>query len=449
MSYNSPEVVILSIEHPQLHDKALKWVEGCDNVTEGVKVKVEQCDYNEAPQKLDTDVSKLICTVSDHREEVWLILNEDNPDQTTEEGRKPASLPQSATATYKTIGGQPGNGDLILDRSTVSIAKKTYNDEIANEAGIARIFEAAKSSNSVIVHAPLHLMRLAFWLVIKVAEGMSPELIFKPEDFGLVENPLSQKNIGTTIEDDEWILGRSALEPCNCAEERRAEIVENGVRGKQIEAVFSRFKTEETHGAQPYEHAGLKAGYLRAQNALEKVCPAQLQGLAPRCKSMAVGIENFIWTEDQDPPTDQAIVVVLSGDICVSKLTKGVTVQEAYVRRAKSFGYTDIAGKCGQVTVGTIINAHTGYSKDNWHRDIIGVDRFSLHQEALGEALDQFKKRQALKKEKEALKKEKEALKKEKEALKKEKEALKKEKEALKKEGGLEEGEGGQYVFSY
>ncbi|KAM0665930.1 hypothetical protein ACQRIU_005274 [Beauveria bassiana] len=413
MSYDPPKLTILSIEHPELHLKVSQWVTDIKNDCDGVEVQVEEWNDNQEGQPVSPAGNpKLICTKSEHSDQVSLFFNVNNPDQREADGRRPASLSQSATATLNSIRGEPSNGHFLIGGNTSRIIRKSYHDDVSDERVLARIFEAAKSSDSVIIHAPPHFTALAVELVIKLAEGMSPELIFKPEDFRPVENQLSQKNIGTTVEVDAWILDRSALEPCKCAEERlvcgvptenqhKAEIIENGVRGKQIEAVFSRFKTEETHGAQPYEHAGLQAGYLRAQKALEKLCPAQLQGLAPRCKSMTVGIENFIWTEDQDPPTDQAIVVVLRSDICVCKLTKGVTVQEAYVRRAKSFGYTDIAGKCGQVTVGTIINAHTGYSKDNWHEDITGVDRFSLHKEALGEALDQFEKRKALLKEKE------------------------------------------------
>ncbi|KAM3466102.1 hypothetical protein NHJ6243_001179 [Beauveria neobassiana] len=399
MSYDPPKLTILSIEHPELDLEVSRWVKDIKNDCDGVEVQVEEWNDNQAGQLVSPAGNpKLICTKSKHSDQVSLFFNVNNLDQRKAEGRRPASLSQSATATLNSIRGEPSNGHFLIGGNTSRIIRKSYRDDVSDERVLARIFEAAESSDCVIIHAPPHLTTLAVQLVIKVAEGMSPELIFKPEDFRLVENQLSQKNIGTTIENDAWILDRSALEPRKCAEKGRvcgvptenqhkAEIVENGVLGKQIEAVFLRFKTKETHGAQPYEHAGLQAGYLRAHNALKEVCPAQLQGLAPRCKSMAVGIENFIWTEDQDPPTDQAIVVVLSGDICVCKLTKGVTVQEAYVRRAKSFGYTDIAGKCGQVTVGTIINAHTGYSKDNWHRDITGVDRFSLHQEALDEVL--------------------------------------------------------------
>ncbi|KAM3519182.1 hypothetical protein NHJ13051_007675 [Beauveria bassiana] len=412
MSYDPPKLTILSIEHPELDLEVSRWVKDIKNDCDGVEVQVEEWNDNLAGQLVSpVGNPKLICTKSKHSDQVSLFFKENNPDQRQAEGRRPASLSQSATATLNSIRGEPSNGHFLIEGNTSRIIRKSYRDDVSDERVLARIFEAAESSDCVIIHAPPHLTALAVQLVIKLAEGMSPELIFKPEDFRLVENQLSQQNIGTTIQDG-WTLSSCEFKPCECAEERRvcgvptenqykAEIVENGVRGKQIEAVFVRFKTKETHGAQPYEHAGLQAGYLRAHNALKEVCPAQLQGLAPWCKSMAVGIENFIWTENQDPPTDQAIVVVLSGDICVFKLTKGVTVQEAYVRRAKSFGHTDIAGKCGQVTVGTVINAHTGYSKDNWHRDIIDMDRFSLHQEALGEVLDQFKKRKASLKEKE------------------------------------------------
>ncbi|KAM3519435.1 hypothetical protein MY4038_009782 [Beauveria bassiana] len=412
MSYDPPKLTILSIEHPELHLGVSRWAKDIENDCDGVEVQVEEWDNNQAGQLVSaTGASKIICTKSKDSDQVRIYFNGNDPDQRIAEGRRPASLPQSATATLNAIRGEPSNGHFVIEKNTSRIVRKSYRDDVSDERVLARIFEAAESSDCVIIHAPPHLTALAVQLVIKLAEGMSPELIFKPEDFRLVENQLSQQNIGTTIQDG-WTLNSCAFKPCECAEERRvcgvptenqykAEIVENGVRGKQIEAVFPRFKTPETHGAQPYQRAGLKAGYLRAQNALEKVCPAQFHGLAPRCKSMAVGIENFIWTEDQDSPTDQAIVVVRRGNICVAKLTKGVTVQEAYVRRAKSFGHTDIDGECGQVTVGTIINAHTGYSKDNWHRDIIGVDRSSLHKEALDEALDQFKKEVALSKEQE------------------------------------------------
>ncbi|OAA37808.1 hypothetical protein BBO_07516 [Beauveria brongniartii RCEF 3172] len=409
MSHDAPKLVVLSIEHRELHDKAFKWSQDYSPVTNGVKVQVEQCDYDEAPQQIDTGVSKLICTVSKHSDKVWLIFNEDKPNQKTEEGRKPASLPQSATATYEIIGGQPGNGDFILDKSTGYIAKKTYDDEVAKEAGIARIFEAAKSSNSVIIHAPPNLTDLALELVKILAQGMSPDLVLRPEEFCLVEEPLSHITLKTTLE-HECIMEVSKFEKCVCAEgsrtcgiptenESKAKIIEDGVQGKQIEAVFSRFKTPETHGAQPYNESGLSAGFLRAQNALQKVCPAQLYGRAAQCKSMSVGIENFISFRDCKPPIDLAVVVVRSRNMCVCKLTKGVKLQAAYLRRARAFGFIDPNRQKGKVTAGAVIAAHTGYSGANWHLDIAGVDRFDLHKETLAEAMDLFKSREALSKE--------------------------------------------------
>ncbi|KAM3509014.1 hypothetical protein MY11210_006509 [Beauveria gryllotalpidicola] len=405
MSYDSPELAVLSIKHPELHNKASGWVRDCNHVIDGVKVQVEHCDYKKAPQQLDTGVSKLICTVSDHSDKVWLIFNEDKPNQKTEEGRKPASLPQSATATYEIIGGKAGNGDFILGGSTTHIAKKTYDDEVANEAGIACIFEAAKSSNSVIVHAPLHLTDLALELVKRLAEGMSPDLVLRPEEFDVVEEPLSHIALQTTLL-RKCTIERRKFRTCACAGASRAcgiptenkykaKIVEDGVQGKQIEAVFSRFKTPETHGAQPCHEFGLAAGFFRAHYALEKVCPAQAYGQAPLCKSMSVGIENFIWTRGLKSPTDLAIVVVRSGNVQVCKLTKGVTLQAAYLRRARTFGLVDGNENSGKVTAGAVIAAHTSYSGANWHVDIAKVDRYHLHKEALAEAMDQFKREEA------------------------------------------------------
>ncbi|KAM3500005.1 hypothetical protein MY10362_006796 [Beauveria mimosiformis] len=400
MHFNNPRLTVLCIEQPDLYYRASHAFRNAD--CHGVDVMVEQCDYNKAPKKLDTGVPKLICTVSDHIDKVWLIFNEDKPNQKTKEGRKAASLPQSATATYEIIGGQPGNGDFIRDESTASIIKKTYDDEVAKEARITHIFEAAKSSNSAIIHAPPNLMDIALELVKILAQGMSPDLILRPEEFCLVEDPLSK----ITLEKDVRFPNTKISKPaCVCAEGSRtcgiptenkskAKIIEDGVQEKQIEAVFLRFKTPETHGAQPYEESGLEAGFFRAHNALNKVCPAQAYGYAPWCKSMSVGIENFLWFNDVDSPVDLAIVVVRSGNVIVHKLTKGVTLQKAYVLRARSFGSLDSFQHKGKVTAGAVISAHTGYSAANWHLDIAGVDRYDLHKETLAEAMDEFKEKE-------------------------------------------------------
>ncbi|EJP66301.1 uncharacterized protein BBA_04794 [Beauveria bassiana ARSEF 2860] len=400
MEHNAPDLVVLCIEYPELYNVASGRIQDNKELCHGVKVQVKQCKYNEAPEQLKTGGSKLICTVSDHSDEVSLIFNEDEPDQKTKEGRKPASLPQSATATYKVIREQLGNGDFVDERTIKDTAKKTYDDKVAKETGITGIFEAAKSSNSVIIQAPRLSMNLVFELVLKLAQGMSPDLVLQREAFQTVEDPSRHITIDGAFT-YVCTMKRSEIKACACAESGRvcgiptenkskAKIIEDRVQKKQTGVVFPRFKTPETHGAQPYNESGLVAGFFRAHNALEKLCPAQAYGYAPWCKSMSVGSENFIWNEEEKPLMDLAIVVVRGGNAQVCKLTRGITVQEAYVRRARTFGTFDYKGQQGKVTVGAVIAAHTGYSGDNWHFDIAGVDRYDLIDEAVAEALEEF-----------------------------------------------------------
>ncbi|KAM3563930.1 hypothetical protein ARSEF4850_002070 [Beauveria asiatica] len=399
MSYNQPELRILSVEHSNHHTKALDWFRSRNYVCDGVKVQVEYCNYWEAPEKLNTGVPTITCTADEGREKDFLslILNEDKPNQMTEEGRKPASLSQSATATYEIIGGNSGNADFILRNNKGSIEKRTYNDKVVKlEPRLKPILEAAQRSNSVIIHASSGSVELVFELVKRLAEGMSPALVLRPEEFFYAEYAPR----GVPFDDSER---PSMVEGLKCAcppgmrvcaisteNESEAKFIEDVLRSKVENARFLKVKTEETRGAQSYNYSCSSSALSRDWQALQAACPAQASGQASECDAISVGIVSSVWYFGTLTPVAVDVVSLRGGGSVFPSFTSSVRFQPAFLYRASKFGFNDEHNEWGKVMLGAVMAAHTGCSADNWQRDIAKVDRYALVHRALDSVIEEF-----------------------------------------------------------
>ncbi|KAM3436154.1 hypothetical protein MY4824_004459 [Beauveria thailandica] len=392
MSYNQPEVTILVLGHHKLYSSAYDLFQSLNNVCDGVKVQVEECDYDEALLKLKTGVPKIICTAEEGHiiDSLCLVFDEDKPNQMTEKGRKPASLSQSATATYEIIGGNSGNADFILKNNKGSIKKKAYDDKVVKrEPRWNPILAAAQTSNSVIIHASSDSVELVLELVKRLAEGMSPELVLQPEEFFYAEYAPH----GVPFDENER---PSMMEGLKCActpgkrvcaisteNESEAEFIEDMLRSKLGDARFLKVKTKETRGAQSYNYSCSSSALSRDWQALQAVCPAQASGQASECKAISVSIVPSVWYGRTLTPIALDIVTLRGRGSVFPTFTPSVRFQLSFLRRAFKFGFNDERNEWGKVPLGAVLAAHTGCSADNWQKDIVKKDRYDLVDPAL------------------------------------------------------------------
>lgn len=138
-------------------------------------------------------------------------------------------------------------------------------------------------------------------------------------------------------------------------------------------------------GEQPYNAAGRRGAWNRIGNALDFItnCEELVAVHASRQAGQVyvAAIENFIQTEGFERPADFGVVAlhnVLKNTV-TGTLTKGVTIDPAFVDAAKRYGCDAKDEDYGQFTVGNVIAARfPGVDKANWHELVAGVSRYDL-----------------------------------------------------------------------
>ncbi|KAI5464688.1 hypothetical protein BGZ63DRAFT_378380 [Mariannaea sp. PMI_226] len=142
-------------------------------------------------------------------------------------------------------------------------------------------------------------------------------------------------------------------------------------------------------GEQPYNDAGVRGAYNRISNALVQLGSEEEQSVL---KDWGIGtvivasIENFIQTDGVSRATDYGAIIIYNATTNQTRirLSQGTTVPQAYVDRAKRFGFDENPDH-GKVTVGQILAANVpGLDKADWHRVLAGKSRYDLLTEAAG-----------------------------------------------------------------
>ena len=172
-------------------------------------------------------------------------------------------------------------------------------------------------------------------------------------------------------------------------------------------------------GEQPYDSAGPQGAFNRVVNAV-RLLGADRPGengwwaavRERRVVTVVVGaVENFIVRPGAavaggnrcEVPVDYGVVVlcriplVYDGESVVEGrpaewewkvgVSKGVRVPVGYWRAAEEgWGFEDAERRFGKKTVGEVLAENVkGLDKANWHKDLAGVSRYDLLEEAMGE----------------------------------------------------------------
>jgi len=150
---------------------------------------------------------------------------------------------------------------------------------------------------------------------------------------------------------------------------------------------FFTIEADSNVGEQPYNEAGVEGARNRIQNVLAALKSPEYRDCL---QEWAIGtvivacIESFIQTDNVDHPTDYGVLVFYnaSSQQSVTAMSKGITVPEQYLDRARRFG-VEGNPNYGRVTVGRILAANVpGLDKADWHSVLAGRSRYDLLKEA-------------------------------------------------------------------
>ncbi|KAK0654866.1 hypothetical protein B0T16DRAFT_314360 [Cercophora newfieldiana] len=146
-------------------------------------------------------------------------------------------------------------------------------------------------------------------------------------------------------------------------------------------------------GEQPYDSAGIIGAYNRINNALRALASSPEKQIVLAEKQIGsvivASIENYIQLAagaSGSRSVDYGVVMVHNATkwVTAASLSKGVTVPEVFVDKARSFGFEDDEGRYGKVTVGSILaDSVPGLDKADWHVVLAGRSRYELLREAI------------------------------------------------------------------
>lgn len=147
---------------------------------------------------------------------------------------------------------------------------------------------------------------------------------------------------------------------------------------------------ESEVGEQPYDKAGALGAYNRISNALHALATSpENQAILAKEQIgtvIAASIENYIQATGVPRAVDYGVVMVHNATTgqTVTELSRGVTVPQAFVARARLDGFEDEDKNHGKVTVGSILAASVpGLDKADWHTVLAGTSRYDLLKEAI------------------------------------------------------------------
>lgn len=159
---------------------------------------------------------------------------------------------------------------------------------------------------------------------------------------------------------------------------------------------FGKVQADSDVGEQPYNlKSGLQGAHNRISNALNKLSGDDkfVSSLEKNQVGtlMIASIENYIQIEGVNRPADHGLVLVynVTTDNTVIALSRGVTIDPAFVKAAQEFGFKDDNPNFGNKTVGEILSERfNGVDKADWHKVVTeeSVSRYDL----LGEAFNKL-----------------------------------------------------------
>ncbi|KAK4139471.1 uncharacterized protein C8A04DRAFT_33027 [Dichotomopilus funicola] len=147
---------------------------------------------------------------------------------------------------------------------------------------------------------------------------------------------------------------------------------------------------ESEVGEQPYDGAGVLGAYNRISNALQALATSpENQAVFTKERIgtvIAASIENYIQAAGVPRAVDYGVVMVHNATTgqTVTGISRGVTVPQAFVARARLDGFEDEDRSHGKVTVGSILAAGvSGLDKADWHAVLAGTSRYDLLKETI------------------------------------------------------------------